>query len=165
MPVLEIRNLWWDVSAKKAYFYDSFFVWQQGKTRNDEWHAIYFSRLFMILLVQFLWGWKWEVELTSCENVLTYFITKDAKLCKSFYSPSLYFFFCCTHYVYFLLLISPLSLDSVAVWHVALSLAGRCHGSDHSLTSCFYPAPFSLISWCQSVNSGERLQGWKMEWR
>jgi hypothetical protein len=55
----------------------------------------------MILLVQFLWGWKWEVELTSCENVLTYFITKDAKLCKSFYSPSLYFFFYSTHYVYF----------------------------------------------------------------
>lgn len=61
----------------------------------------------MILLVHVLWGWKWEVELTSCENVLTYFITKDAKLCKSFYSPSLYYFFYCTHYVYFLLLFSP----------------------------------------------------------
>ncbi|CAL8393523.1 unnamed protein product [Boreogadus saida] len=41
----------------------------------------------MILLVQFLWGRKWEVELTSCENVLTYFITKDAKLCKSLLFP------------------------------------------------------------------------------
>ena len=68
----------------------------------------------MILLVHVLWGWKWEVELTSCENVLTYFITKDAKLCKSFYSPSLYYFLMHTLCLFSTPLF-PLSLDSVAV--------------------------------------------------
>lgn len=42
-------------------------------------------------------------EMKSCENCSTYFITKDAKLCKSHFFP--FIFFKCTFFFYTLLYI------------------------------------------------------------
>lgn len=64
-----VVKMWWDVSIKTNINFLFFFfktICQNEKNKIN-------------------WGFGWGMK--SCENCSTYFITKDAKLCKSFFFP------------------------------------------------------------------------------